>query len=276
MNKLFSKTFVMGLYVVVFLSAAQLSHVYAQASSEASPSATPNSILEKIDALKREVASKAAALKQEVSKKMANKVLLGQIDVVTGNNFSLITKKGPKSVSVNEYTEYSSSAQPSSSNATTTASKKQTKTAPAKIALKDFEKGNFVVAMGDIDDKGVLNAKKVKKLNWEAQKLKQTIWGQVISTSGVAMDLRSKDEKTFSILFDENTVWNFGGKDGSSKDMEVGKSLAVIASYDGEKLLAKYVYLIPETGYFKKQKTASPSATAKSSVKPTATPKGKN
>jgi len=97
---------------------------------DASPS---SEIKSKLEELKKGIASKAAKLKREVAQKLTNKSYVGTVENKTNNSLTVITKNGAKIVTINQDT-----------------------VSPKTLNLK-----NYVAALGDIDDTGVLTAKKI-------------------------------------------------------------------------------------------------------------------
>lgn len=205
---------------------------------QSSPS---GSILEKLNELKTEIASKAAQIKAEVGKKIENKAWSG---VITSKNIDLITIKSDKDdrkISVDEYTLF------------TTGKIKD------KGLLKDLAVGDFVVAIGDVDDKNILQAKKVlrsKKIVID----KRLIWGQITGFADTMIKLRSVDGNK-ELKTGINTDFWLGSKEASIQDAKKDKFLlAVIEGSTSASLNVSTIYFIPTTGYFKPEKKASMSA----------------
>ena len=66
---------------------------------------------------------------------------------------------------------------------------------------------DFIAALGDVDETGVLTAKKVilqHSLNTEQ---KTYLWGQVLTNAGKLTTIKDKDSKTQSISIDDSTVF---------------------------------------------------------------------
>src|SRR5260221_5990856 len=115
----------------------------AALAADSTPSAN---LIQKLNALKQQIASKAAQIKLEVDKRMVNRVLIGQVSTAQDKSFTLTTKDGDKTILTNEYTVFSGRS-----------GKK------AIASTKDLTKDDFVISLGDIDDKGQMLSKKVIK-----------------------------------------------------------------------------------------------------------------
>lgn len=223
------------LYIVHFTLALP---IYA---ADASPSAD---IKQKLEELKKEIASKAAQLKQEVNQKLQNKAYAGNVKTKTDNSLTLATKTGPKIVSINQDTEYESKVK-----------------SKVKFSAKTLGEEDYLAALGDIDNNGVLTAKKIILLNPQPG-AKTYLWGQVVSISDRLVTVRDRDYKTYTVsvtnktdIFKGESAVNFG---------EVSTNDFVILTGDiNEKAIleAGYMYIIPQGGVLRsKFKPATQSA----------------
>ena len=136
---------------------------------DSTPSA---SVQQKLEELKKEIASKASQIKQNISQKLQNKVYVGKITAKTTRSLELETKLGKKSVVTNEDTI--------------------TPKKPLKIDDK-------VAVLGDIDDLETLHAKKIVLLLQPkaGQPLaeKTIYWGKVITKDNLSLTLQTKENK---------------------------------------------------------------------------------
>lgn len=151
--------------------------------TDSTPSA---SVKGKLDALKQEIASKAAKLKTEINRKLQNKAYIGIVKSKSDSSITLATKAGSKLVSVNQDTQYED----------LTPQKKGTKRkAPS---LQTITEESNLAGLGDVDDTGVLNAKKIIILPPPTvdHKLKTIIWGQITSASDDIIAIKTKDGRT--------------------------------------------------------------------------------
>ncbi len=164
--------------IIAFIFTFYILHfTFAQTvtAAESSPSAN---IRIKLEELKKDIASKAAKLKNEVSRKLINKAYVGTVENKqnfsankTATEITLVTKTGAKIVTINQDT-----------------------VSPKTLNLKDY-----VAALGDIDDTGVLTAKKIILLPTTNYQLKTYFWGQIISISGKLITLKDKDAKNVAV-----------------------------------------------------------------------------
>jgi len=149
----------------------ELITVYA---ADSTPSAD---IQKKLDALKMEIASKAAKLKEQINKKLQNKAYVGVIKSKSATTLTLATRTGTKIVNINQDTVY----EPPLSK---------------KVTLKEEDS---VATLGDVDETGVLTAHKVVKLPI-TQNLPQThFWGTIISVSEDIATIRDKEGKNIAM-----------------------------------------------------------------------------
>lgn len=239
------KTFLVITIVTVILSFGKPTFAGEATSSavlgtdiQSSPS---GSILEKLNILKTEIASKAAEIKTQVSRKIVNRAWSGTIVGISEGTVIINSGKDDKRITINEYTLL------------TTGKVKD------KGLVKDLSKGDFIVAIGDVDDKNVLLAKKVlraKKVTLD----KQLIWGQIGGIVANLIKVRTTNAEK-SINTDSDTLFWLGSKEASIQDAKKDKfMLAVTDGTASAKLSASTIYFIPSTGYFKPEKKASPSA----------------
>lgn len=248
-------------------------HFQLSISTVLAVDSTPSAnIKEKLDSLKKEIASKAAALKQEVNQKLQNKAYVGVIKTKSNNSVTLAAKSGSKIINVNQDTLYQGTTNPSATPTT-----KKTPT-PKKVTVtfELLKEEDFIVAMGDIDDTGVLTAKKLILLPTVNVEPKTHLWGEVISVSSdrlLTVKNRGGENKTVSVLGEAS--FKMGSQDASLADVKKGVYIITsgLLKKDGT-LSAEYVYIIPQgTQTPKPTSTASASATPKTSAKPIASPK---
>lgn len=161
--------------------------IHSALATEPSQVGSPSANIQlKIKALQDEIASKATLLKLEIGRKLQNKVLAGSIQFKTTTSLTLNTPRGPKVVNLNNYTLYQG---------------------PMKSNLKTLSLDDFVVALGDIDDNGVLTAKKIVKLSSPPLETKETLLGQVIATYDQLLTIQTQDRQIFSFSLSPTTVY---------------------------------------------------------------------
>ncbi len=144
--------------------------IFAQTASavDSTPSAD---IVSKLKAFQKEAASKAAQLKDLITRKLQNKAFVGSIQSSSGNSLTLSAKSGPKIVSINEDTI---------------------------LPKKKLISGIYLAALGDIDDTGVLTAKKIVLEASPSGEPKTYLWGKIISVSDNLVTLRDNNRRNIA------------------------------------------------------------------------------
>lgn len=211
----------------IFHCQLSISSAYATDSSEsASPSAE---IRAKLKSLQAEIASRAAEIKTEVTKKLQNKFYLGTIKSKDNQTLSLATITSTKNININEFTEYII----------------KSKSYTGSDGLKNIAIDNVVATLGDIDDKGILNAKRVIKLTTPLPTEKKVVSGLIVSTSSDSAKLQTAQKDQYQITFDKKTAYQTGKSESDFSDIKQNRRLIVVGENVGEKLLAKFVYIFP-------------------------------
>lgn len=178
-------TVIIATFILLFLlpTACCLPPVRA---ADSTPSADVKS---KLEELKKEIASKANALKQEVNKKLTNKAYVGIIKTKSTNSITLASSVGPKIVSINQDSEFTRKLK-----------------GKVKITLEGLKEEDTIAALGDIDEIGVLTAKRIvllptinSKKHISPSEVKTHLWGQIVTLSDKLITLKLKDSKTISV-----------------------------------------------------------------------------
>lgn len=164
----------MRLSIIIITIITIITFIPSVYATDSTPSAN---VRTKLEELKKEIASKAAVLKQEVNKKLTNKAYMGNIKTKSTNSITLASSTGPKMVSINQDTEF---------------------TSKFKGKTKIIKEEDFIGALGDVDETGVLIAKRIILLP-DALKQKTHLWGQVVGISEKLITLKRKDSKTQSV-----------------------------------------------------------------------------
>lgn len=213
---------------------------YSAYAAESTPSA---SIKSKLDALKLEIASKAAKLKAEVNQKLQNKAYIGTVKTKSTNTLTLASQGGPKLVTLNQDTVYES------------------KVSKKKFSATLIQDEDFVVALGDIDDESVLIARKLILLPTPTEKSKNSLWGQVIVTSDKLITIKDRDSKNHAISVSTKTKLKKGVDEITLSDIKNTNFIIVSGNLnDNDIMEASLVYVIPQGGFIKQRKLATPSA----------------
>jgi len=216
---------------------------------ESSPSAN---VKAKLDELKAEIASKASKLKQEINRKLQNKVYTGIIKSKSSSSITLAYKEGTRLVSINQDTIFEDDNPPK---------KGAKKVTPGINTLK--EEVN-IAALGDVDDTGVLHAKRIVILEPPIPNPQPPtyLWGQIVSESDDLITVKTKDGKNAAVSVVD------------IKNKYKPDDFVIITGTAGknEILEASFLYVIPK-GATLKFKEATPSATPKVTPKPITKPK---
>lgn len=212
---------------------------------ESTPSA---SIQEKLEALKQEIASKAAKLKQEVNTKLQNRAYVGTVKTRSDSSLTLAAKNGAKLVSLNQDTLYQSQV------------KQRT-----RLTAKTLQEEDYLVALGDIDNSGVLTAKKVILLS-STPKQKVFLWGQIVAVSDKLITVKTKEAKNIAVSINSNSEVKRGDEEISLSSLKINNFIIATGALNKNEIFdASFVYVIPQGGILK-SKTATPN-TATSSGK---------
>lgn len=239
-------------FLIIFLSflilhSAFLTPTLAQTPQTATSSAKVNPILEKINAIKQQAASKAAELKQIVSSKLQNKVFSGKIMNIDGSKLTLQGRVSEKIVLTNEYTAFENEANPR-----------------LKFDVTDLSSSDNIAALGDADDKNQLTAKKLVKLKSKPALPKDVVWGEVQKANANQIQILSKGGKTLTVISSGETQIMLGNDEATLKDISENKVILASGKLNGEKLSAEYIYIGSRGGTLKPIKvTATPSASVK-------------
>lgn len=216
-------------YLSIVLSLITLmissSNVFAT-TSNSSLSLSTNSISQKVNEITQEIASKAASLKSQVTKSIQNKMAVGKISTLNNQQLTIQTDSGTVSVSVNTYTLYQTD--PTSGKKT--------------LTLSNFSQGDTVAALGDLDETGVLSAKKIVKLSPQESPIPKYIWGTIQATSEASLTLVGKDHTTSNLQINKNTVFQSDNAKISLSDLKIGFTIIALKPQDSS-AAATFVYL---------------------------------
>ncbi len=236
--------------VLIFILICIVLPVGAVDSTPSAKQASPSgSLIDKINELKSEVASKVAVLKLQINKKLQNKVYLGLIKNISEKEVDLENPKGARKILLNAYTVYQSDA------------KKVIKNPKLSDIFKEELKGassstTLVAALGDVDDKNILTAKKVIKFNsFKGFPMISFTWGQVKSNNASSITIVNKDGKDVKILVSQNI---------DTSQIQANKYVVVSGELDEDQdFNADFIYIIEGSMLKPNTKSASPSASTK-------------
>ncbi len=256
--------------VLVVLSIPILLNIYYILPAQAVDSTPSADLKAKLELLKAEIASRAAQLKKEINQKLQNKAYVGTIKTKTVNtanssgSLTLAAKTGPKIVTLNQDTVFD------------TFGKSKT-----RYSLKAVAEEDYIAALGDIDDNGVLTAKKLILLPTPTDQPKTNLWGQITSISDNLISIKTREGKSISISVNKDT--QFAKTDGQSSLGELRTNDFIIVTGRTNKndiFEADFIYTVPTGAVLKIKKVATPSAqvatpSGKVKATPSPTPKSK-
>lgn len=213
------------IFLVIILSIVHcplsIPSTYAIESTKSAKQATSSSsLIDKLDALKKEIASKAAQIKKEVNKDIQNKAFVGNIEKLEQSSIILKTHRGLKTVRVDEYTIYQS------------------------LPKGGPSQDDFVAALGDVDDKGVLSAKKIIKFKKPQIDKSTLVWGKIFAANKGVVNLRNKDKQTIKVLTSQKTVFKLGTTDASFADAKLNKVIVARGILKENQLTADFIYIL--------------------------------
>lgn len=222
--------------LIVLALILMLYHIpYTIYAADSTPSAD---IKSKLEELKKQIASKAAALKKEIDQKLTNKAYVGKIKTKSQTTITLATKNGPKIVNMNQDTTFTSEVK------------------NKKYSQKLISEEDYIAALGDIDENQVLTAKYLILLPSTNSQPKTYLWGQITSVSDKLVILKDRTLKNISISL-------------SYKEVKQNDFVILTGNFDKDIFEAEFVYVIPQGGFLKPKKVATPSAKiASPSAKP--------
>lgn len=168
-------------------------------------------------------------MKELISKKLQNKAYIGRVKSKSDNSVTLAAITGPKIISLNQDTVFAS----------------QIKT-KQKLTINQEDQ---VVALGDIDETGVLIAKKIILIPTIDYELKTYLWGQVVLFEDKLATIRDKSNKNISAALPKEAK------------VKAGDFVILTGSKNKNEIFeAVFVYVIPYDGILKPKKIATPSA----------------
>ncbi len=208
----------------------------------AADSSSSADIKAKVQQFIKESASKAAQLKKELEKALQNRAYVGKVKTKSESAITLASKNGPRIVNINQDSEFESQVK------------------GKKYSMKLLSEEDYIAALGDTDENQVLTAKKIILLNPIPQTLdpKTYLWGQVAAISDKLTTLKDRNLKNVSVSLDQKVKLN---------------DFVILTGTKGKNDIfeADFVYIIPQGGFIKPKKIATPSAITRPSGQQAAT-----
>lgn len=233
---------VQGLVLLILLFTLTIRYTLYAIPSYAQESSPSGSIVEKINALKEEIASKAAEIKSQITKKVQNKAIIGKIISISDTEVTIQTINNSKIVKIDEFTEVLGSG-------------------GKEIKIDTLETDDNVAALGDYDDRNNLAAQQLIYLDKFASNSAELIWGQIQKQNGSTITVKTKGGKTENIIVTTQTELFLGNEEASLLDAKTEKHLLARATRNRDgSLRARFIYFVPSMGFTKPDDDASPSA----------------
>lgn len=235
----------MKIIITIIIFIISITFITPTKALDSTQSASPSTSLQtKLKELQAEIASKASELKAEVSGRLQNKAYVGQIKSKTAESLILTIRGIDKGVKVNEFTEF------------IFIPKIVSKT---KLSIKNLEEKNYIVALGDIDETEVLNAKKIFKID-PPQEIKKIYFGEVLAVNENMITL--KTDKNLAVSTTNQTDFKNSKGDSNLEDIKIGQKIVVSGVEKNNIIKASLVYTFSSSSNIK-IKTSSPSSQIK-------------
>ncbi len=198
-------------------------------------SGSGNLIQQKLDELKISIASRAAKIKEDLSKRLQNKVLVGPVLSIDSQSIQISNEDEVRNISTNEYTDFPKT----------------------KIVI-----GDYLIALGEIDDKNSLVARKVLVSLPPPELETKIIWGQILSVQKDLLKFKAKEATLSALLLDKNTLITSPTKDLTLSDIKEGTIVVAIGTQKADLLQTRFIDVIAnKTLKLPKGATATQSAT---------------
>lgn len=242
---------VQGTVLTVLLIALTIRYMLYPVPSYAQDSSPSGSLIQKLNDLKNDIASKAAQIKNEVTQKVQNKAIIGSIINISDTEVTIQTLNAAKIIRYDEFTEILGAKN-------------------KKIEIDTLEIDDKIAALGDVDDKNNLVAQRLIYLENFASNSAVLLWGQIQKTSGNVITVKTQSGDTKNLITNFQTNFFLGNEEASILDTKVEKFLVAraLTQKDGS-LKARYIYFIPSKGFTKPtEKSPNKSATSSASQKP--------
>lgn len=239
-----------ALFITLFIvhSSLFIKPVFAQeASPSASPEASNSGVMTKLDEIKKEIASRAADLKAEIDKKIGNKAFSGKYAGLSIDTVTIDSELGTRSVRINEYTVFEDQTGAKSKKAFT---------------IDSFKNEDLVIALGEVDEKGAMTAKKLIKVSKLKPHSFSYVLGQINKSEPRKLTLKTRTGVEQIISFGPSTLIKNDTKDGVADDLRLTRE--IIAVMPGQEASqSSFIYILPVEGLkpvVEVTATASPSA----------------
>ena len=219
--------------------------LYPAFATNSTPSAD---IKFKLEELKREIASRAAKIKEELSKKLQNKAIPGEVLSIDDKKITIQTRLGQTIVLTNEDTIFQKNN--------------------SKIDLKSIKPKDYIVSLGELDDKNNLIAKKIVVIQKKDPSSKIISWAEVRSINGSVIKIKLPDGNEVNLNSTDSKLQNSKG-DGDLSQINFGTTIILVGSRKEEKTVdARFIYIAGRKTVIPKTALKNSSASATKSSKP--------
>ncbi len=200
----------------------------AVSATSATSSALGTGVSAELNQLESEIASKAAALKNTISTQIQNKVYEGFVQTISDTQYTLTNLNGEsRLVIINQFTK------------TEVNGKKLSST---------ISKGDFISALGDVNDYNALVAQRIIKSASPSSTSVGYLWGKILDTTISTITISDKNSQKQVIAFTPDTVFNLGTTDASPAQAKVNNFLVGVGTFDKKgDFTVRFIYLYPPT-----------------------------
>ncbi len=231
------KYLVFSIWYLVFMGTIITTPVIADDASTSADTA------QKLQDLQIEIASKAATIKNQVTQKIDNKAFIGIITSKTDSQIELKLADGTSQiVLINTFTDITYQS-----------------TKLTKSILKD----DYIAALGEMDDKNNLVAKRLVKLTPRDSNITDQVWGKITTISSPNFVLALKDSSKLSVYTNNSTTFELGNEEVEASRLENNKMVVIIGVKNDQRFNARFVYIVPSGTIIKPSSTKTASSSAK-------------
>ncbi|KKS13348.1 MAG: hypothetical protein UU67_C0026G0006 [Candidatus Daviesbacteria bacterium GW2011_GWB1_41_5] len=148
---------------------------------------------------------------------------MGFVRTVTSTSLDIETNTATKSAKLNEFTEILSKGK----------------------KIKNVTLGDYIAALGDIDEVDNLIAKKIIKLTPPGPAPK-TIFGKVLNIDSKNIIIQNKEKQNVNLLVNADTTYkSASAKEVGIKDITPGREIIIVATpAKSEVLQTRFIYIL--------------------------------
>lgn len=211
----FGKGKIFALILTVFLISLVAYLPYTTYAIDSS--ASSNLIKQKLDELKVSIASRAAKIKEDLTRQLQNKVLAGFAHLKEDKSIQISVDGESRNIITNEYTD---------------------------LPKKEILLGDYLIALGEIDDKNNLVARKVIVPTTPQEPDRRVVWGQIISVEKEVLKIRPKESTLSALLLDSDTIITSASKDLTLTDIKEGTIVVAVGTQKAGSLQTRFINVL--------------------------------